>query len=280
LKGSCYKWKSHKTIKGALPVSITLRQICLVAKDLAAVTADFEAVFGLNVCFRDEGVATFGLENALLPIGTNLLEIVAPTRKGTAGGRYLDRRGGDGGYMVITQASSTKVQDAAKARADKLGIRIAWERAWDTDGKPGNFLQFHPADTGGAFFELDWNAPNDPLGYWPPAGGDGWQDKINRAVIGDFVGVELQGDDPAAMAQKWSGLTGLDLGESESGYKTLTLANASLRFVKAEDGRGDGLGGLDVSAIDPEKAFAAARDQNLKVDGNQITICGTRFNLI
>lgn len=182
--------------------------------------------------------------------------------------------------MVITQASSTEVQDAAKARAEKLGIRIAWERAWDTDDKPGNFLQFHPADTGGAFFELDWNAPNDPVGFWPPAGGDGWQDKINRSIIADFVGVEMQGDDPVPMAQKWSGLSGIDLGENEAGDKTLELANATIRFVKATDGRGDGLGGLDVSATNKDDALTKARSRNLAVEGNQIIICGTRFNLV
>lgn len=256
-------------------MTITLRQICLVAEDLAERIADFEAVFGLKVCFVDDGVAAFGLENALMPIGTNLLEIVSPTKEGTAGGRYLERRGGDGGYMVITQASSPEVQEEARARAADLGIRIAWQR----DNKTGNFLQFHPADTGGAFFELDWDTVNEPTGHWPPADGDGWQDKINRDVIGDFIGVELQGEDPAALADKWSGLTGLPL-ENRNGVPTLAFANASLRFVKAEDGRGDGLGGLDVTCSNPDKALAAAKARGLEVSGTQIMICGTRFNLI
>lgn len=256
-------------------MTITLRQICLVAEDIAGRISDFEAVFGLQVCFVDDGVAAFGLENALMPIGTNLLEIVSPTREGTAGGRYLSRRGGDGGYMVITQAGSPAVQDAAKARAEGLGVRIAWQR----DNKTGNFLQFHPVDTGGAFFELDWDTVNDPTGHWPPADGDGWQDKINRDIIGDLVGVELQGDDPAALADKWSALTGLAL-ETRAGIPTLAFANASLRFVKAADGRGDGLGGLDVTCADPSAAIAAAKDRGLTTTDNQIIICGTRFNLV
>lgn len=256
-------------------MTITLRQICLVAEDLAGRIADFEAVFGLKVCFVDDGVAAFGLENALMPIGTNLLEIVSPVKEGTAGGRYLTRRGGDGGYMVITQASSPDVQDAAKARAEGLGVRIAWQR----DNKTGNFLQFHPADTGGAFFELDWDTVNDPTGHWPPADGDGWQDKINRTIIGDLVGVELQGDDPAALADKWSALTGLAL-ETGSGVPSLAFANASLRFVKATDGRGDGLGGLDVTCADASKALAVAQQRGLATSENQVIICGTRFNLV
>jgi hypothetical protein len=263
-------------------MTITLRQICLVAKDLDAQIADLEAVFGLRVCFIDEGVAAFGLKNALLPIGTNLLEIVCPVQEGTAGGRYLERRGGDGGYMVITQASSVAVQDDVKARAADMHIRIAWERSWETShagDTPGNFLQFHPADTGGAFFELDWNQINDPVGFWPPADGDGWQDKINRDVIGDLVGVELQGDDPEALADKWSKLAGLPLEEID-GNKVMAFANASMRFVKAADGRGDGLGGLDVTCADPAAAIAAAKERGLATSGHQITLCGTRFNLV
>lgn len=264
-------------------MAITLRQICLVAEELAPRLDDFEAVFGLKVCFVDEGVGFFGLENALMPIGTNLLEIVAPVKEGTAGGRYLERRGGDGGYMVITQASSLEVQDAAKTRAADMGVRIAMERSWvgDKEGErgPGNFLQFHPGDTGGSFFELDWNEVNEPTGFWPPADGDGWYDKINRDVIGDITGVEMQGEDPGALAHKWQKLSALPL-EDVDGVPTIAFDNASLRFVKTTDGRGDGLGGLDVTGTDKAKALAAAKDRGLEVEGNQIMICGTRFNLV
>ena len=265
-------------------MTITLRQICLVAEDLQSNLADFEAIFGLKVCFIDPGVGVFGLENALMPIGTNLLEIVSPTKAGTAGGRYLERRGGDGGYMVITQAESLQVQADVKSHAQDLGVRIAWERDWPIGGdhgntEPANILQFHPADTGGAFFELDWDSLCEFEGHWLPAGGNGWQDKINQDVIGDFVAVEMQSEDPAALAQRWSTLTGLSL-RQENDIPTLSFSNATLRFVQAVDGRGDGLGGLDVTARDAAKALKAARERGLQVTDNQIIICGTRFNLV
>jgi hypothetical protein len=59
---------------------LKLRQVALVADELAPVLDDLAAVLGLEVAFRDPGVATFGLENAVLPIGTQFLEVVAPTR--------------------------------------------------------------------------------------------------------------------------------------------------------------------------------------------------------
>ena len=82
---------------------IRMRQICLVARQLAPVVEQIQSVLELPVCHRDPGVGKYGLENALFPIGDKFLEVVAPVRDGTTAGRYLDRRGGDGGYMVITQ---------------------------------------------------------------------------------------------------------------------------------------------------------------------------------
>ena len=56
---------------------------------------------GLNVCYRDGNVAKYGLENALLPVDTILLEVVAPFQRGHRGRRFLDKTGGRGGYMAI-----------------------------------------------------------------------------------------------------------------------------------------------------------------------------------
>ena len=119
---------------------LKLRQIALVAAELAPVEAAIVDVLGVSVCYRDPGVAYFGLENALFPIGDQFLEVVAPTQAGTAGGRYLERRGGDGGYMVITQCDDHAVR---RARVDDLGVRIAHE--FETDVFRN--MQLHPKDT-------------------------------------------------------------------------------------------------------------------------------------
>ena len=84
-------------------MTIQLRQICLVAQDIQPVVEDLRSILGINSCYVDPGVKIFGLENNLMPVGRNFLEVVAPIQDNTAGGRYLQRRGGDGGYMVITQ---------------------------------------------------------------------------------------------------------------------------------------------------------------------------------
>ncbi|MCH8977644.1 MAG: hypothetical protein IH945_00160 [Armatimonadetes bacterium] len=66
-----------------------------MAEKLAPVEEALCDVLGVKVCYRDPGIDHFGLENALLPIGNQLLEVVAPIEAGTAGGRYLERRGGE-----------------------------------------------------------------------------------------------------------------------------------------------------------------------------------------
>src|SRR6266478_8797515 len=108
-------------------MSIRLRQICLVAAKLAPAVEDLKAVLGLEVCFKDKGVEVFGLENSLLPVGSNFIEVVAPIQENTAAGRFLKRRNGDGGYMVICQCDSDQTQRARKARATEMNIRVAWE---------------------------------------------------------------------------------------------------------------------------------------------------------
>ena len=43
---------------------LRLRQVCLVAPGLDPVVADLQAVFGVQVAFRDPQVAAFGLEKS------------------------------------------------------------------------------------------------------------------------------------------------------------------------------------------------------------------------
>src|SRR5713226_5795789 len=101
-----------------------LRQVALVAHDLEPVVADLCAVLGIDVAFRDPGVREFGLHNAVMAIGDTFLEVVSPVQPDTTAGRYLERRGGDGGYMVILQCDDL---DADRRRVADLGIRVVWQ---------------------------------------------------------------------------------------------------------------------------------------------------------
>src|SRR5215470_4972391 len=194
-------------------MSIRLRQICLVAAKLAPAVEDLKAVLGLEVCFKDKGVEVFGLENSLFPVGSNFIEVVAPIKENTAAGRYLQRRNGDGGYMVICQCDSHETQRIRKARAAAMHIRVAWEH----ESKSFHGMQLHPADTGGAFFEIDWDAKGEPEGNWEPAGGSGWSSAVRIDVVKGYRAVELQSADPHGLAQRWSSITEVPLHKDSQG---------------------------------------------------------------
>jgi hypothetical protein len=254
---------------------IRLRQICLVAEKLAPVIDDFKAIFAVDVCFEDPAVATFGLENSLMPIGGNFLEVVAPIKENTAAGRYLKRRNGDGGYMVICQCDTHETQLARKARAAALNVRIAWEH----EGKAFHGMQLHPADTGGAFFEIDWDAKGEPEGHWTPAGGSEWISRMYTDVVKHYSAVELQSADPRGLADRWSSIAEIPLRRDSRGHFEMPLENASVRFVEATDGRGEGLGGVDIAVPDRTRVLTAAAARGCKVSDDQVMICGVRFNL-
>jgi hypothetical protein len=63
-------------------MTMRLRQIALVARDLDTVVQDLCAVLGVEVCFQDPAVAVFGLRNAVMPLGDTFLEVVSPSGRG------------------------------------------------------------------------------------------------------------------------------------------------------------------------------------------------------
>jgi hypothetical protein len=257
-------------------MSLTLRQICLVAGRLEPAVNDLKSVLGVEACYVDPDVDVFGLENTLLAVGTNFIEVVSPIQEGTAAGRYLKRRGGDGGYMIITQTDGRETQEACRTRAAGMGIRVAWERPHET----GQYMQLHPADTGGSFLEIDWDKNNDPRGNWPPAGGSGWEKFVKTDVVSAIEAAELQSPDPASLAARWSAIAGIPLRKDASGRIVMNLNNAAIRFIEDTDGRGEGLGGIDIRASAPEKLLKAADARGFRTSDTQVVICGLRFNLV
>ena len=255
-------------------MTIQLRQICLVAHELEPVLEDLTSILGINRCYVDPGVGKFGLENTLMPIGHNFLEVVAPIEENTAGGRYLERRRGDGGYMVITQADSRESQQRVRQNALDNNVRVAFESERDD----WHLCQLHPGDLKAAFLEIESDAYNDFTGYWHPVGGLGWEDKVKQDVTIDMIGVELQSKDPVGLAELWGKVTGESISRDGAELR-LTLNNATLRFVEEQDGRGPGLSGLDINVANRQHILAEADKRNCLVNENQVDIGGVHWYL-
>jgi len=252
---------------------LRLRQICLVAGALEPAVSDLADILGLAICYRDPNVARYGLVNALLPLGDSFLEVVAPTRPGTAAGRYLERRGGDGGYMVIIDCDDV---ERRRRRMAEIGVRIA--NPITHDDYVG--LQLHPRDTGGAMLELNHTPGGERLdGPYHPAGPD-WQRFRRRETTRALLAAELQGPAPAALAQRWGEVLERPVTRLPAGGFEIALDLGRLRFVAEADGRGEGLAALDLAVADPAPIIAAARRRGCAGDGDQVTMCGTRLNLL
>ena len=173
---------------------VRLRQVVLVARELEPVAAKLRDELGLGEPFADPGVGEFGLTNAVFALGDQFIEVIAPKQDGTAAGRWLDRRGGDGGYMLIFQLVDL---DAARARVKDMGIRIVWQA--DLPEISGTHL--HPADTRGALISLDAARPASSWRW----GGPGWED---RAAPGRVDGVTVAVREPGKTEQTWTDVLG------------------------------------------------------------------------
>ena len=56
--------------------------------------------------------------------------------------------------------------------------------------------------------------------------------------------------------------------------------DATLRFVPITDGRGEGLGGLDLQVVDKQRVKTAAATRGCAVEGDMVMVCGVRIRLV
>mgnify|MGYP006264766485 FL=1 len=103
--------------------SMRIRQIALVAEHMEPVKAALMDLFGLADAHIDPKIQTFGLKNIVMTLGDTFLEVVSPIQEQTTAGRLLERRGGDGGYMVIVQVEDL---NAEKTRLAGTDIRVVY----------------------------------------------------------------------------------------------------------------------------------------------------------
>ena len=245
-----------------------LRQVAFIAKELQPIADQLGEVFGLKVGFRDPGVEYFGLRNVVMPVGGEFLEVLEPFRDDASGARYLARRGGDAGYMVILQDADAL---AHRARLQADGVRVI---ATSRDATY-QYTHFHPGDCAGVLMSLD-SVPGkaawrEPKSAWPPAGPN-WREHQSEAALG-ISAVTIQSRDPLGACERWCAL--LDKPAATSGDELeIALERGRIRFVAPVDDDGTGVIGLDVEVRDSPAALDRAREAGLPVAGGAVEICG------
>lgn len=197
-----------------------LRQAVLVARELAPAVAQLRAGLALGEPFADPAVAAFGLRNAVMALGGDFLEVVAPLAADAPAARELARRG-EGGYMLIAQVED---MEAARSRAAALGIRTVWS----IDLPDISATHLHPADVGGAILSVDRPVPAESWRW----GGPAWIGGAAASPPGRLRGATVSVPDPSGTAERWARL--LDLEPAS----TLQLGGGDqeIAFVEGGDG--------------------------------------------
>jgi hypothetical protein len=244
---------------------LRIRQLALAARTLEPVRTALEDALALRTAYRDPGVAVFGLENAVLPVGRDFLEIVAPTRADTAAGRWLDRQGGDGGYMVILQTDDLA---PLRRRLEAHRVRVVWE----IDRPEAQAVHLHPRDVGGAILSFDRMAEAEEWAWAGPA----WRDAVRTERVSGIAVARLTSPEPSALAARWGSLLDRPV-RNAAGALRIELEGNALEFAPGDR---EALAGIDLRAAAPEQALADARAAGAEPDGDGVRAGGVRFRFV
>lgn len=223
---------------------LRIRQIVFAARELESTVAAFQSALGLRVVYRDPLVAEFGLHNALMQLGDQFIEVVSPTREGTAAGRHLARHG-DSAYMLILQTDDL-ARD--RARVNELGVRVVWHASYPDI----QAIHLHPKDVGGAIVSLD---QPEPPASWRWAG-PSWQTDV--APQGAITACNIGTPDPVALTSRWSQI----IGTAAASGTEIPIHGATLCFESAPS---DLIRGYRLTLADQP--------------ARQEVVCGTRFEI-
>jgi len=249
---------------------LRLRQICLVAADLARQTELIKAVFGLEECYRDPNVGRYGLENVLFPVGTDFIEIVAPTQPGTAAGRFLERHGGRHGYMVIMDCDDP---ESRREHCAAIGVRAA--NVIRHDAYFG--VQLHPRDTGAAMLEFNRTEQGeDPLDAYAPAGRD-WRKAIRSDITERLLAAEIECPDPEGFSTRWSEILQRPAHRAAGDSFRIALDTGAINFLPGSSEAA--LTGIELQVANRAHILREAKARDCVATDAAVEVCGVRFRL-
>ena len=246
-----------------------LRQLVFVSNERDELGRKICDLFDLKETYNDAGLINFGLENVLIPLGDTFFEIVMPVQENTTAGRFLDKRGGEGGYMVIVDSSDFEKE---QPRVEASGIEIVWHGNRKEENIQARTIHLHPKQVGGAILSIDHMNPESA---WLWAGTD-WEKDINKTLVDIISGVILQSADPKLTCENWEKALGK---KRETGNSLdILLDGSKISFVSDSDGRGEGIHAFRVKALAKDEILQKAEQMQLLQDG-EISLGGVKIIL-
>jgi catechol 2,3-dioxygenase-like lactoylglutathione lyase family enzyme len=174
----------------------SLRQVALMTRDLDASLKFWTSAFGLEEAYRDD-LSAFGLRNVVIPLGETFLELLEPADPGSAGARFLERRG-EGLYMTIFEGEDADALERALAEHQ---IAVAFRSRTPTYTS----IHLHPKAMSRVLYSFEF--PREP-GEWPAAG-SGWRQQVRTEYVRRIRGVGFITENGDADAGRWHRLFGV-----------------------------------------------------------------------
>lgn len=228
---------------GRRPVRI--RQVALCTDDIWREELHIVADLGVAAVHRDPP-NLFEMRNAVFAVGDTFLEVLQPESDDAPSARYLARRGGPGGYMLIMQVDDLA---AVRARVEALGIRIVHDAAPErVHGVDAAALHLHPGDTGGTIMSFDRMDPDEDWAW----AGRSWRSHVHTDVVEAIVGVELASSDPSALAERFARLVDRPVSHD----RIIELDDSRVSVVEGKPGEPDRLSAIEMRSSDPGRVGA------------------------
>jgi catechol 2,3-dioxygenase-like lactoylglutathione lyase family enzyme len=170
--------------------------VAIIVRDIEQSLKLWTGAFGLEECRRDD-LTTFGLSNALLPVGDQFIELLQVEDAGSSGARFLERRG-EGLYILVLEGSDIA---GLERHLEENQIPVVYR----IDREGYHCVHIHPKAMNRAFVTVD-----DPMGpgRWPPAGDD-WQKHVRTDVLSSILTVGLLTENADADVGRWHRLFGV-----------------------------------------------------------------------
>ena len=246
-----------------------LRQLVIATSEIDLLADSICDLFELRKTFSDPELLVFGLENVLIPLGDTFIELVTPVKENTSAERFIKKRGGDGGYMVIVDSIDLEKE---RKRLESAEMDIVWYENRKTSGIHAQSLHLHPKQVGGAILSID---NMNPTSSWLWAGTE-WEKDINKSLVSHLCGVNICSATPDNLLSNWEKALGK---KKSNGCNSIHLEGSNINFVMNTQSQSEHVSAFQIHTSKKSNIEKRALSKGF-VTSNNIHLGGVDFLLV